>query len=259
MDSAQVSEPTVQTTRNGAVLIVRLNRPASSNAVNAALALAVSAAMDELDADDELRVGVLTGAGKGFCAGMDLKAFLAGDSPSTARGFGGVTRTPPKKPLIAAVEGFAVAGGLELALACDLIIAARDAKFGIPEPKHGLVAAAGGLIRLPRRIPYHVAMYLALTGEMIDGERAYAIGLVNELTEKGKALDRALALAQLIASNAPLAVQWSRAIVRESMDLDEPAGWELQDRLGFPALETQDAAEGARAFAEKRAPVWTSR
>lgn len=246
----------VQVTRDDGILIIRLNRPEFSNAVNAALAQGISAAMDELDRDPTLRIGVITGGLKGFCAGMDLKAYLQGDVPATERGFGGVTRRPPEKPLIAAIEGFAVAGGLEIALSCDLIVAARGAKMGVPEPKRGLVAAAGGLMRLPKRIPYQVAMFLAITGDYISAERAYEVGLVTELCEPGQALEKALLLARRVALNAPLAVQASKAIVRNALDLDEEAGWEMQNRLGLPALETDDAREGALAFAEKRAPVW---
>ena len=256
MNAPVLDEAPVCVTRDDGVLIVRLNRAADSNAVNEALARGVSAAMDELDADPALRIGVITGSRDAFCAGMDLKAYLRGDVPATERGFAGVTRKPPEKPLIAAIEGFAVAGGLEIALSCDLIVAARGAKLGVPEPKRGLVAAAGGLIRLPKRIPYQVAMYLAITGDYIIAERAYEIGLVNELCEPGEALEQALALARRVARNAPLAVKASKAIVRGAQDLDEEGGWELQDRLGLPALETEDAREGARAFAEKRTPIW---
>ncbi|MFI8747583.1 crotonase/enoyl-CoA hydratase family protein [Pseudomonas sp. NPDC077186] len=259
MGAPVLDDAPVCVTRDNGILIIRLNRPAESNAVNGALARAVSAAMDELDGDPELRIGIITGSHKAFCAGMDLKAYLQNDVPATERGFAGITRKPAEKPLIAAIEGFAVAGGLEIALSCDLIVAARGAKLGVPEPKRGLVAAAGGLIRLPKRIPYQVAMYLAITGDYIDAERAYEIGLVNELCEPGQALERALLLARRVADNAPLAVQASKAIVRGALDLDEEGGWELQDRLGLPALGTEDAREGASAFAEKRQPVWKGR
>lgn len=259
MDNS-ISEPVVIVTREGEVLIVRLNRPDQRNAVNAALAQGVSAAMDQLDEDPTLRVGILTGNGAGLCAGMDLKALLKGEKPITDRGWGGIARKPPNKPLIAAIEGFAVAGGLELALSCDLIVAAKGAKLGVPEVKRGLVAAAGGLMRMPKRVPYHVAMYLAITGESITAERAHEVGLVNELCEPGSAFETALKLAKLIAANAPLAVQASKAIVRDAVDLDEEAGWELQDRLGLPVIMgSEDAREGARAFAEKRPPVWKGR
>lgn len=256
MNAPVSEEKAVCVTRDDGILIVRLNRPADSNAVNGALARGVSAAMDELDNDPTLRIGVITGSHEAFCAGMDLKAYLRGDMPATDRGFAGVTRKPPEKPLVAAIEGFAVAGGLEIALSCDLIVAARGAKFGVPEPKRGLVAAAGGLIRLPKRIPYQVAMYLAITGDYINAERAYEIGLVNELCEPGQALEQALALARRVVRNSPLAVKASKAIVRGALDCDEEGGWELQDRLGLPLLDSEDGREGARAFAEKRAPVW---
>jgi enoyl-CoA hydratase len=223
------------------------------------LARGLSKAIDELESTPSLRVGIIAGNGAGFCAGMDLKAFLNHEEPFTERGFAGITRKPPEKPMIAAIEGFAIAGGLEVALSCDLIVAARGAKFGVPEVKVGLVAAAGGLMRLPRRIPYHVAMQMAITGQNISAERAFEIGLVNELCEPGKALEHALALAAVVARNAPLAVQASKAIVRGALDLDEQAGWELQDRLGLPLLVTEDGKEGARAFAEKRPPVWKGR
>ena len=258
--NAAVQEEPVVVVRDGEVLIVRLNRPEARNAISAAVARGVSAAMDRLDADPALRVGLLVGTGVGFCAGMDLKALLRNELSNTERGFGGMTLKPPQKPMVAAIEGFALAGGLELALSCDLIVAARGAKLGIPEVKRGLVAAGGGLIRLARRIPYHVAMELALTGDPISAERGHEIGLVNELCEPGQAYERGLALAKRVASNAPLAVQASKVIVRDALDLNEAQGWELQDRVGLPVVhETEDAKEGARAFAEKRPPVWMGR
>ena len=258
--NASPDEDAVVVTRDGEVLIVRLNRPAARNAISLALARGVSAAMDQLDGDPTLRAGLLFGTGVGFCAGMDLKALLRNELSFTERGFGGITLKPPNKPMVAAIEGFALAGGLELALSCDLIVAARGALLGIPEVKRGLVAAGGGLMRLARRIPYHVAMHLAVTGEPISAERAYDVGLVNELCEAGQAFEHGLALARLVAANAPLAVQASKAIVRDALDLNEAAGWELQDRVGLPVVhETEDAREGARAFAEKRPPVWKGR
>jgi len=197
-----MSEPAVLTERRDGVLVITLNRPDARNAVNAALAEGVGAALDELDADDELRVGVLTGAVKGFSSGMDLKAFVAGESPYVeGRGFAGITRRSSRKPLIAAIEGFAVAGGFEVALSCDLIVASKGARLGIPEVKRSLVAAAGALFRLPRRIPYHLAMELALTGDPIDAERGHQLGLVNGLSEPGGALDAALELAGDIVKN----------------------------------------------------------
>src|SRR5215212_6156383 len=197
-----MSEPAVLTETRDEVLLVTLNRPEQRNAVNRAVAEGIAAALDRLDADDALRVGVLAGAGKGFCAGMDLKAFVAGEKPTVAgRGFAGIVQRASAKPLIAAVEGFAVAGGFEIALACDLIVAARGARFGIPEVKRGLVAAGGALLRLPRRIPYHLAMELALTGDFVDAERAHEVGLVSRLVEPGDAVAVARELAAQVSAN----------------------------------------------------------
>ncbi len=252
-----MSEPAVLTEQRDGVLLVTLNRPAQRNAVNRAVAEGIDAALAQLDETPELRVGVLTGAGKGFCAGMDLKAFVAGERPHIGdRGFAGIVQRPARKPLIAAIEGFAVAGGLEVALACDLIVAARGAKLGIPEVKRGLVAAAGALLRLPRRMPYHLAMELALTGEPIDAERAAACGLVNRLAEPGEAVATALALAGQLAGNAPLALIASKRIVAESGTWGPEEMWTLQGEIAGPVLGSQDAREGARAFAEKRPAVW---
>src|SRR5256885_16369367 len=198
----------VLTERRDNVLLITLNRPDARNAVNGALAQGVADALDELDDTPELQVGVLTGAGKGFSAGMDLKAFVTGERPWVeGRGFAGIVQRAAEKPLIAAIEGFAVAGGFEIALACDLIVAARDARLGIPEVKRGLVAAGGALIRLPRRIPYHLAMELALTGDPISAERGYELGIVNRLAEPGGAVDAALALAGEVARNGPLSLK----------------------------------------------------
>lgn len=250
----------IVTERRGRVLLITLNRPDARNAVNLALAEQLAGALDELDADASLRVGVLTGTGKGFSAGMDLKAFVAGERPYVGeRGFAGITRRSAEKPLIAAIEGFAVAGGLEIALSCDLIVAARDARLGIAEVKRGLVAAAGALIRLPRRIPYHAAMELALTGEFVDGARAYELGLVNRATEPGAALDTALELAEAIGQNAPLALAASKSIVSQALDWDEAEAWRRQDEISAPVMSSEDAREGATAFAEKRPPEWKGR
>jgi enoyl-CoA hydratase len=255
-----MSEPAVLTERRYGVLVITLNRPDARNAVNAALAEGVGAALDELDADDELRVGVLTGAGKGFSSGMDLKAFVAGESPYVeGRGFAGITRRSSRKPLIAAIEGFAVAGGFEVALSCDLIVASKGARLGIPEVKRSLVAAAGALFRLPRRIPYHLAMELALTGDPIDAERGHQLGLVNRLAEPGGALDAALELAGDIVKNGPLALIASKEIVQGSRDWTEEESWEKQGPIAGPVMGSEDAREGAIAFAEKRDPVWKGR
>jgi enoyl-CoA hydratase len=253
-------QPAVLTERRDGVLVVTLNRPDQRNAVNGALAEGVGRAMDELDDDPELRVGVLFGAGKGFSAGMDLKAFVRGESPYYGdRGFAGLCQGPPAKPLIAAVEGFALAGGLEIALACDLIVAAEGARLGIPEVKRGLAAASGGLVLLPRRIPFHIAMELALTGDPIDAQRAAAIGLVNQVTPVGGALEAALALAGRITPNGPLAVIASKRVIVEQQDWSLDEIWAKQGEITSSVNSSEDAREGATAFAEKRAPVWKGR
>jgi enoyl-CoA hydratase len=255
-----MSEPAVLTEERDGVLLVTLNRPEQRNAVNRAVAEGIAAALDRLDGDDALRVGVLTGAGKGFCAGMDLKAFVAGERPVVeGRGFAGIVRRPADKPLIAAVEGFAVAGGFEIALACDLIVAARGARFGIPEVKRGLVAAGGALLRLPRRIPYHLAMELALTGELVDAERMAEVGLVSRLVEPGTAVAAALELAGTIAANGPLALAASKQILVEAPAWPADAVWERQAAISDPVRASADAREGSLAFAEKRAPRWQGR
>jgi enoyl-CoA hydratase len=246
--------------RRDGVLLVALNRPEARNAINMAVAEGVAAAMEELDGDQHLIVGVLTGAGDNFCAGMDLKAFAQGEWPWVeGRGFGGLVQKPSRKPLIAAVEGWALAGGFEMALACDLIVAARNARFGIPEAKRGLVAAGGGLIRLPKRLRYHLAMELALTGDPIEAPRAAELGLVNALAEPGGAQDAALALAARITPNAPLALDASKRIITSTLDWDEAQAWERQGDIAGPVFASEDAREGATAFAEKRPPVWRGR
>ena len=253
-------EATVLTDDADGVLVITINRPKAKNAVNLSVAQGVAAALDRLDSDDALRVGVLTGAGGTFCAGMDLKAFVSGEFPQIeGRGFGGMTERSADKPLIAAVEGYALAGGCELAIACDLIVAAENAKFGIPEVKRGLVAAAGGLVRLPSQIPYRVAMELALTGEFMAADRAMAMGLINQLTQPGEALATAKALAQQIAENGPMAVKISKGIIKASRDWDEDEAFSKQNVLTQPVFTSEDAIEGATAFAEKRKPEWKGR
>lgn len=255
-----MADPAVLTETRDGVLLVTLNRPDQRNAVNRAVAEGLAAALDRLDDDGALRVGVLTGEGKGFCAGMDLKAFVAGERPSVeGRGFAGIVQRSSAKPLIAAVEGFAVAGGFEIALACDLIVAARGARFGIPEVKRGLVAAGGALLRLPQRIPYHLAMELALTGEPVDAERMAEVGLVNRLTEPGGAVDGALALATAVALNGPLALAASKRILAEAPSWPADGVWERQAAISDPVRASADAREGSLAFAEKRAPRWQGR
>ncbi|GAA3049030.1 crotonase/enoyl-CoA hydratase family protein [Pseudonocardia yunnanensis] len=252
-----MSEVLMSTPADG-VLVVTIDRPQARNAVNAAVAQGIAEAMDRLDADDDLRVGVLTGAGGTFCAGMDLKAFVRGERPIVpGRGFAGVTVRPPAKPLIAAVEGYALAGGFEIVLSCDLVVAAEGAVFGIPEVKRGLVAAAGGLLRLPKRIPYHQAMELALLGSHIPALRARELGLVNRLVPNGTALDAALALGAEITANGPLAVAASKKIVASAASWSDEEAWERQAEIAGPVSASKDAIEGATAFAEKRPPVWS--
>ena len=246
--------------RRGAVQVITINRPQVRNALNSAVAAGVAAAVDELDASPELRVGVLTGAGGTFSAGMDLKAWLQGDTPAIeGRGLCGITVTPPRKPLIGAVEGWALAGGFELLLACDLVVAARTAKLGVPEVKRSLVARAGAALLLPRRVPMAIALELLLTGEPFGAERAAQVGLVNRLTEEGGALAGALELAATIAANGPLAVAATKRIAQGTNDWTLEAGWDRQTEIAAPVFSSEDAKEGATAFTEKRAPIWKAR
>lgn len=240
------------------IQVITINRPDARNAINAEAAQAMAAALDELDNRSDVRIGILTGANNTFSSGMDLKAFAqGGQRPLVAgRGFAGLNEAPPKKPLIAAVEGYALAGGCEMALACDLIVAAKNANFGLPEVKRGLVASSGGMLRLPRRLPYHIAMEIVLTGDMFSAERAYAHGLVNRLTEPGQALAGALELARAIVENGPLAVQTAKSIVSQSADWDQADMFDRQRPLVAHIFTSADAKEGATAFAEKRKPVW---
>lgn len=238
------------------VLIVTMNRPEAKNAMNKAQAEGIAAAMDRLEADGDLRCAILTGANGTFCSGMDLKGFLRGERPSIeGRGFGGLTEWTPSKPVIAAVDGYALAGGLELAISCDLIVASSGSKFGIPESKRGLAAAAGGLIKLPRQIPPRIAMELALTGDFIDAQRAYDLGLVNRVVE-GPAIEGAKELARAIAANGPLALIASKAVIRQSHTWSDEEMWTKQGALVMPVFASEDAREGAAAFAEKRKPNW---
>jgi enoyl-CoA hydratase len=247
----------VLTERRGNVLLITIDRPEVRNAVNAAVAEGLAGALDELDGEDSLSVGVLTGAGGFFCAGMDLGAFVRGESPYFGdRGFAGIAQRASRKPLIAAIEGFAVAGGMEVALACDLIVAARGAKLGIPEAKRSLVAAGGALLRLPRRMPYHVVMELALTGDPLAAERFHELGVVNRLAEPGAAVDVALELAATLAENGPLALIASKRILQEQFDWSSADMWERQGAISGPVFASEDAKEGAAAFKEKRDPIW---
>ncbi len=248
--------PEVLTEVEDGILIVTINRPEAKNAMNRAAALGISAAMDRLDAEADLRCAILTGAGGTFCSGMDLKGFLRGETPSIeGRGFGGLSQWTPNKPLIAAVDGYALAGGCELALSCDLIVANSGAKFGIPEVKRGLAAAAGGLIKLPRQIPPRIAMELALTGDFIDAARAYDLGFINRVVD-GPSLEAAKELARKIVENGPLALAASKAIIRNSHEWTEAEMWDKQNGYTMAVFTSQDAREGAAAFAEKRKPNW---
>jgi enoyl-CoA hydratase len=247
----------VTTEARDGVMVITMDRPEARNAVDTALAQQMAHAIDELDRRDDVVVGILTGAGGTFCAGMDLKGFARGERPQVAgRGFAGLTEAPPDKPLIAAVEGYALAGGCELVLSCDMVVAGAGARFGVPEVKRGLVPAAGGLFRLPARIPYQVAMELMLTGNFVDAERAHGLGLVNRLVADGEALDAARALAAEIAANGPLAVRVAKQVVSRAVDWPADEGFSRQAELVEPVMTSEDAKEGAAAFAEKRPPRW---
>ena len=253
------NEPCLLTEKagDGHVLVLTLNRPQAKNSFNAALSQALSDALDQFEADPSLRVAVLTGAGGSFSAGMDLKALLKGEQSATPkRGGFGIMARPPEKPLIAAIEGYAVAGGMELALCADLIVATESSKLGLPEVKRGLVAVGGGLVRLPSRIPYHVVMEIALTGDLVPAQRLHELGLISRVVPTGQALTAAIELAERIASNAPLALNATKQILTHARDWNEAEAWSEQRKLARTALMSQDAKEGARAFAEKRAPVW---
>lgn len=240
------------------VVTITLNRPEARNAIDRDLSYETCAAVDHLDATPELRVGILTGAGGTFCAGMDLKAFARGEVTRVdGRGLLGIAVTPPVKPMIAAVEGYCLAGGFEATLACDLMVASREAKFGLPEAKRGLAAAAGGLIRLPRTIPPRIAMELALTGDQVDADLLYRHGLINVLTEPGGALAGALELARRIVPNAPLSLAASKRVINAQRDWSTSEDFERQAEITGPVLASADAREGATAFAEKRTPKWT--
>ena len=238
------------------VLIITINRPEAKNAVNRAVAEGIAAAMEQLDNDKSVNAGILTGAGGTFCSGMDLKAFLKGELPTVSgKGFAGFVEAPPKKPLIAAVEGYALAGGMEIAIACDLLVANSKAQFGIPEVKRSLVAGGGGLLSLPSIIGKRMAMELALTGDFFSAQRAYEVGFVNRITD-GLAIDAALELAASVAANGPLALIATKRIINERPDWNSSEMWAKQAEIFGPVFASKDAREGPTAFAEKRKPNW---
>ena len=243
--------------RRNRILLVTLNRPGVRNCVDGKMARGIAAALDELDGDDRLRVGVLAGAGEGFSAGMDLTTLAGGDSPFVeGRGFAGLVEAPPAKPLVAAIEGFAIGGGLEIALACDLIVAARGAKLGIPEVKRSLLAVAGGLLRLPTRVGHNVAMEMALMGIPIAAERGHELGMVNRLADPGAAVDVALMLADAVARNSPTAVAASKRIIVESSEWSARDRWRRQDEIAGPVLASAETRDGAVAYGEKLEALW---
>lgn len=258
--TADQNDRELRVEERGRVLILTMDRPASRNAMSLTMSQQIAQALEEFDARPDLSVAVITGAGGTFCAGMDLKGFARGERPVVeGRGFAGIVQRPPRKPIIAAVEGYALAGGFEIVLSCDLVVASREAKFGLPEVKRGLTAAAGGLLRLQHRVPYHLAMDLVLTGRMWPAEEAAEVRLVNRLAEPGRALEQALELAEEVAANAPLALAASKQVLVESVDWPLEEKFDRQHAIVNPVRESDDAKEGARAFVEKRPAVWSGR
>jgi enoyl-CoA hydratase/carnithine racemase len=261
MTTERSSAADVEVGRAGTVMVITINRPAQRNAMTLAAAEAIAGALDELDGDTSLTGAVLTGQGAHFCAGMDLKRFVQFDERPyvPGRGFAGIVERPPSKPIIAAVEGWALGGGFEVVLACDLVVAAEGARFGLPEVKRGLVARGGGMFRLPRVLPLPVALEMLLTGEPLDADAAHRHGLVNRVVEDGRALDGALELAQAVGRNAPMAVAASKRIARAALDWPESECFERQRADTDAVFASADAAEGATAFAERRSPEWRGR
>ncbi|WP_293783991.1 crotonase/enoyl-CoA hydratase family protein [uncultured Aeromicrobium sp.] len=260
MTAAPISAPELHVEERGRVLVLTMDRPQARNAMSMTMAHQIAEALEEFDRRADLSVAVITGGGGTFCAGMDLKGFARGERPVVeGRGFAGIVKRPPVKPIIAAVEGYALAGGFEIVLSCDLVVASREATFGLPEVKRGLTAAAGGLLRLQHRVPYHLAMELVLTGRMWPATEAHEAGLVSRLADAGGALDAALELAEQIAENAPLALAASKRVLVESVDWPLAEKFDRQEAIVNPVRESEDAKEGARAFVEKRAPQWSGR
>ncbi len=253
-DTEVADEPAVLTEQRGKVLLITLNRPGQMNSINGALSAGLVEALAQLDNDPGISAGVLTGNGRGFCSGMDLKAFLRGENIG---GFFDFVVNGTTKPLIGAIEGFALAGGLELALSCDLLVAAKGAKLGIPEAGVGLFAAAGGLLRLPTRVGYSKAMEMAITADPITADEAYQYGMIARLTEPGGAVEAAIALAERVAKNAPLSINASKQLVKAALGITEAEFWELQKPLQASVFTSNDSKEGPKAFAEKRPPEWT--
>jgi len=248
--------------RRGNIALLTLNRPNARNAISPEVSQAMAGFLDEIEADDDLRAVVLTGAGDVFCAGADLKVVAQGRALDIAKGkggFAGIVSRDFTKPIIGAVNGPALAGGFEIVLSCDLVVAADTSRFGIPEVSRGLLAAAGGLIRLPKRVPLAIALELAMTGDPIDADRALALGLVNRVVPRDQVVAEASALAERIGENSPAAVRASRQLVREAAELSEADGWKRTNELAGDVFASGDAVEGATAFAEKRKPVWKSK
>lgn len=247
---------------HGNVLVMKINRPEARNAVNGDVANGIEAGLDRLEEDDSLWVGVLTGTREFFCAGADLKLINAGkpgEMMTAKGGFGGIVTRERTKPVIAAVEGPALAGGLEIVLSCDMLVASSESRFGIPEVKRSLVAAAGGVFRLPRMLPRNVAFELGLTGDPISAQRAHELGFVNRVADPGTALEAALELAGQISANAPVAVQKTRALMIELADADDETGLRRSNEAMMELMSTEDFGEGLTAFIEKRPPAWKGR
>jgi len=256
------AEPVVTTEKKGNLLIIRLNRPQARNAVNGDLAKGVEAAIDELENNDALTAAVLAANGPVFCAGADLKVIASGKDGELATergGFGGLVRRKRSKPLVAAVHSSAFAGGFELVIACDMVVAAEGIQFGLPEVKRSLVALAGGLVELPALIGEKLAYEIALTGDPVAAERLYQVGFINRLVPADRVIDEAIRLATAICDNGPLAVRASKRIIAEGRDVATDARWKMANEIGYPVFKTDDAKEGARAFIEKRKPVWKGR